>query len=80
MKYLLLTIFVDYQGTGFEAPRVSNTDIFDSYDDCENAIINEFRAEGYFTLGKDVRGIYGKWSGGDFDGYLVCAPTIAIKD
>jgi hypothetical protein len=79
MEWLLLTVLIDHAGSGFEAPRASSREVFSSQKDCEDAILKIFQIEGYFKIGKDITGIYGKWSGADFDGYYVCAPFLPTR-
>ena len=77
MVWLLLTIFIDEQGSEYGAPRASNNEVFDTYEQCATAIIDMFNTDNDLLIRKDLAGnIYATWSGYDFIGYYVCAPSL----
>ena len=45
MVWLLLTIFIDEQGSEYGAPRASNNEVFDTYEKCATAIIDMFNTD-----------------------------------
>ena len=45
MVWLLLTIFIDEQGSEYGAPRASNNEVFDTYEQCATAIIDMFNTD-----------------------------------
>ena len=54
MEWLLLSLFIDHDGSGFEAPRASSGAIFSSQIECEAEILKKLQSEDHLTVGKNA--------------------------
>ena len=54
MEWLLLSLFIDNDGSGFEAPRASSGAIFSSQKECEAEILKKLQSEDHLTVGENA--------------------------
>lgn len=54
MEWLLLSLFIDHDGSGFEAPRASSGAIFSSQKECEAEILKKLQSEDHVTVGENA--------------------------
>ena len=54
MEWLLLSLFIDNDGSGFEAPRASSGAIFSSQKECEAEILKKLQSEDHVTVGENA--------------------------